>query len=127
MPTRLQASISSVPAGAVTFLPSTVMFTSAIKILVGHLSLIAGKNRQGGPYPDDQRLATRPLALPPFQTGRVCRPNDLQILFGTSSQRRSSASLPHRQADKMSAPACFPKGTECYRCLSSPQHQRGSA
>src|SRR5690349_7079711 len=30
MPTVLQASISSVPAGAVTFLPSTVMFTSAI-------------------------------------------------------------------------------------------------
>src|ERR1700675_4422067 len=30
MPTRLQASISSVPAGAVTFLPSTVSVTSAI-------------------------------------------------------------------------------------------------
>src|SRR5579864_2142714 len=36
MPTLLQASISSVPAGAVTFLPSTVMFTSAIKIFVRH-------------------------------------------------------------------------------------------
>src|SRR6266481_4076534 len=31
MPALLQASISKVPAGAVTFLPSTVMFTSAIK------------------------------------------------------------------------------------------------
>src|SRR5580700_11183593 len=30
MPTRLQASISSVPEGAVTFLPSTVSVTSAI-------------------------------------------------------------------------------------------------
>src|SRR5271166_5179039 len=30
MPTVLQASISSVPAGAVTFLPSTVSVTSAI-------------------------------------------------------------------------------------------------
>src|ERR1700722_9399612 len=32
MPAVLQASISSVPAGAVTFLPSTVSVTSAIRI-----------------------------------------------------------------------------------------------
>ena len=31
MPTFLQASINSVPAGAVTFFPSTVMFTSAME------------------------------------------------------------------------------------------------
>src|SRR6266404_7866686 len=31
MPTLLQASIKSVPAGAVTFFPSTVMFTSAME------------------------------------------------------------------------------------------------
>jgi hypothetical protein len=30
MPTRLQASIRSVPAGAVTFFPSTVMLTSGM-------------------------------------------------------------------------------------------------
>src|SRR5262245_27717716 len=34
MPTLLQASMSSVPAGAVTFLPSTVRFTSGIGNLV---------------------------------------------------------------------------------------------
>src|SRR5437879_9853423 len=32
MPTLLQASMRSVPAGAVTFLPSTVRFTSAISV-----------------------------------------------------------------------------------------------
>src|SRR6516165_9262053 len=34
MPALLHASISSVPAGAVTFLPSTVRFTSGIGSLV---------------------------------------------------------------------------------------------
>src|ERR1700720_3543046 len=37
MPTLLQASISSVPAGAVTFLPSTVMFTSGIVCQFGKM------------------------------------------------------------------------------------------
>src|ERR1044071_4216885 len=32
MPTRLHASMSRVPAGAVTLLPSTVMFTSGISV-----------------------------------------------------------------------------------------------
>src|SRR5271154_5899640 len=36
MPALLQASMSSVPAGAVSFLPSTVRFTSAIGNLVRH-------------------------------------------------------------------------------------------
>ena len=43
MPALLQASISRVPAGAVTFLPSTVMFTSAIKIVFGPTSLVVRK------------------------------------------------------------------------------------
>src|SRR5580704_16032852 len=44
MPTLLQASISSVPAGAVTFLPSTVMFTSAIENR--RWSLVAGRSQK---------------------------------------------------------------------------------
>src|ERR1700734_682456 len=72
-------------------------------------------------FPNYSIFLLTPLLLPPrppFHTGTACLPNDLQTLYGIFSQKRSSASPPHRPADKMSAPACFPPGTACCRCLS---------
>ena len=102
MPTFLQASISRDPAGAVTFLPSTVMLTS--------LRCVSHEIRS---------YSQRRLCMP-FLTGKACLPNDLQILCGTSSQTPSSASPPRRPAGRMCGPACFPTGNTCCRCLSYP-------
>src|ERR1035437_6505149 len=44
MPTVLQASMSSVPAGAVSFLPSTVKFTSAISVAPASRRLSRGRH-----------------------------------------------------------------------------------
>jgi hypothetical protein len=54
MPTLLQASISRVPGGAVTFLPSTVMFTSGIK-----LSFVFSRSRTAMTLADDERPRTK--------------------------------------------------------------------
>ncbi len=53
MPTLLQASISRVPAGAVTFLPSTVMFTSGIK---SSLVLVVRRSQNPKSVPTGGRL-----------------------------------------------------------------------
>src|ERR1700722_5377631 len=63
------------------------------------------------------------------RTGTACLPNDLQTLYGTSSQTQWSASPPHPPADRTSGPACSPPGTACCRCLFSSRRQseNGSA
>src|SRR5580704_9294232 len=130
MPTFLQASMSRVPAGAVTFLPSTVMFTSAIS----KSSLVVRRQSFAKPLvpavlANDQRPFLKPLPErahppPPFRTDTACLPNDLQIPCGISSRWKSSASPLHRRADRRCVPACFPRGTECCRYPSSPHHRR---
>src|ERR1051326_578809 len=71
MPTLLHASMSSVPAGAVTFLPSTVMFTSGIKpsLVLGRRSFAKTglwTNCQR-PTTNDQRLICEITKLPDYQ------------------------------------------------------------
>src|SRR6202035_1848226 len=50
MPTVLQASMSSVPPGAVTFLPSTVRFTSAISVVPAFRRRSRGRLAPGVPH-----------------------------------------------------------------------------
>src|SRR5271163_2234253 len=130
MPTLLQASISSVPAGAVTFLPSTVMFTSAIRIVVRYWSFRRWLNRHVSCVANDARPTTQISKLRPvrlrqlFQTGTACLPNDPRTLFEISLRWKSSASPQRRPADRRCVPAYFPKDIGCYRYLFLP-HRRG--
>src|SRR2546423_5011178 len=108
MPIVLQASMRSVPAGADTGLPSTVMFTtlgaSAIEISC-YLEILTQKPATAAPCPLSQR-------------GTAYLPSDPQTLFGISSQWKSSAAQPRRPADRTFCPACFRTSIEYYQCPS---------
>src|SRR3984957_10118601 len=82
MPTRLQASISSVPEGAVTFLPSTVSVTSAIFV---------------APAPRRQSVVRVPRALWP---ATACLGGD-QALSGHHRFRRARFFIRARPAFQM--------------------------
>jgi hypothetical protein len=52
----------------------------------------------------------------PSHKGKACHSNGPQTPAGTSPRTQSSASPPHRPADKRSAPACSWPGSRYYRC-----------
>src|ERR1700731_732879 len=126
MPTLLQASISSVPDGAVTFLPSTVMFTSAIVIVVRPSSLAVGKASSSVVSITARRQISKLRPDPPrqpFQTDTACLLSDLRIPCGISSLWKLSALRPRRPADKTFVPTCFPRDSGYCRYPSQPRHE----
>src|ERR1700721_3896151 len=66
MPTVLQASMSSVPPGAVIFLPSTVRFTSAIRAVPAPRRLPPGR-----PPPDTHPQTKTPRAFARNRAGET--------------------------------------------------------
>src|SRR6266571_5377939 len=100
MPTFLQASISSVPARAVSFLPSTVRFTSAMGINVRMPELLPERDRR-----HRSRIAQRTKRPPQHVLRQVLHVVDIFLHAAARMETNQSLLQPIRPFAAGNAPS----------------------